>query len=196
MASAAYPLQVDLSAPPRIARWRPLVQWLLAIPQLLVLYVLGLIAEIVWIISFFFILITGNIPEAFFGFQVMVLRYHWRVYSYSGFLREPYPPFEFEMTTSDPGGDPADLAMEYPARLSRWQIFFKWLFAVPHYIVLFFLGIAASFVALVGFFAVIILGRWPEGLRDFLVGVNRWFLRVLAYVYLLTDRYPPFSLRA
>jgi hypothetical protein len=194
MASAAYPLQLDLDAPPRVARWRPLVQWLLAIPQFIVLYVLSLLAEIVWIISFFYILFTGNIPESLFGFQVMVLRYHWRVYSYSGFLREPYPPFEFEMTTNDPGGDPANLRLEYPASLSRWQIFLKWLFAVPHYIALFFIGIAAFIVGVIGFFAVIITGKWPIGLRSFIVGANRWYLRVLAYVYLLTDHYPPFSL--
>jgi hypothetical protein len=72
----------------------------------------------------------------------------------------------------------------------------KWLLAIPHYIVLFFLGIAAFFVAIFTWFAILVTGRYPRGLFDFIVGVGRWGLRVNAYAFLLvTDRYPPFSLR-
>ncbi len=82
----------------------------------------------------------------------------------------------------------------YPERLSRLLIFVKWLLAFPHYIVLMVLGIAAFFAWIVAFFAVLVTGRWPAGLRDFMVGVTRWGYRVTAYVLLLTDRYPPFRL--
>ena len=70
----------------------------------------------------------------------------------------------------------------------------KWLLAIPHYIVLVLLGVAVLVVKLVAFFAVIITGRYPQGLRDFVVGVTRWSFRVQAYVYFMTDRYPPFRL--
>jgi hypothetical protein len=192
--AAEYPLEVGLDASLQVARWRPIVQWLLAIPHLIVLYLLQIVGEIFWIISFFAILFTGRLPDWILGFQAMEFRYNWRVNSYVSFLREPYPPFAYEMTEADPGDDPASLRLEDPGNLSRWKIFLKWLFAIPHLIVLLFLGIAAWVVLVIAWFAVIITGKWPEGLRTFYVGFNRWFYRVRAYVYLLTDEYPPFRL--
>jgi hypothetical protein len=75
------------------------------------------------------------------------------------------------------------------------MVLVKWLLAIPHFIVLTFLGIAAFVVEIIAFFAVIFTGRWPAGMRDFVVGVVRWSTRVNAYVLFLTDEYPPFSLR-
>jgi hypothetical protein len=195
MASAsAYPVQVELESPLEVARWRPLVHWLLAIPQLVVVYivnsVLGLLAFIAW----FAILFTGNIPKGLFDFMAMALRYQWRVMSYLYFMRESYPPFEFDALNLDPGTDPARLSVEYPERLSRGLIFIKWLLILPHFIALLFVGIAALFVGIAAFFAVLFTGRWPQGMRTFLVGVVRWSTRVSAYFYLMTDVYPPFSL--
>lgn len=78
--------------------------------------------------------------------------------------------------------------------LNRWLPLVKWLLAIPHLIVLFFLGIAAFFAVLFAWFAILFTGRYPRGLFDFVVGVTRWANRVLAYAILLvTDRYPPFS---
>lgn len=88
------------------------------------------------------------------------------------------------------------VSFTYPEQLSRWQPLVKWLLAVPHYVVLFFLFVASVVAVVVGFFAVLITGDYPEGLRDFLVGVARWSLRVQAYVGLLTDEHPPFTLSA
>jgi len=81
-------------------------------------------------------------------------------------------------------------------QLSRWLWLVKWLLAIPHYIVLVFLWLAALFVVIFAWFAILFTGRYPRGLFDFVVGVGRWTLRVAAYAVLLsTDRYPPFSLR-
>ena len=81
--------------------------------------------------------------------------------------------------------------------LNRWLPLVKWLLAIPHYIVLFFLGIAAFFVVIMAWFAILFTGRYPKGLFDFVVGVMRWSLRVDAYAILLTtDEYPPFTLEA
>jgi hypothetical protein len=109
-------------------------------------------------------------------------------------MRESYPAFEFPTTEQDPGTDPARLSVEQTSKLSRGLIFVKWLLAFPHYIVLTFLGIAAYVCAIIGFFAVLITGKWPESLRTFIIGVVRWSNRVSIYVFLMTDTYPPFRL--
>ena len=88
---------------------------------------------------------------------------------------------------------PVRLEVEYPERLSRLLIFVKWLLAIPHFIALTLLGIGAFVAAIIGWFAVLFTGRWPEGLFNYIVGVMRWGARVGAYIYLLTDRYPPFT---
>jgi hypothetical protein len=192
--AVGFPLQLDLDAPENIARWRPLVHWLLAIPQLIVVYALGIVQSIVWILAFFAILFTGKMPDSFFGFMAMTHRYQWRVGSFTLFMREGYPPFEFLTVGPDPNDDPARLSIEQAPTLSRGLIFVKWLLAIPHYIVLFVLFIAVYVVTIVAFFAVIITGKWPESLRTFVIGVMRWSYRVSIYIYLMTDEYPPFSL--
>jgi hypothetical protein len=191
----AYPVVVELDAPLPIARWRPLVQWVLAIPQLIMVYVLGSVAGVIAFLAWFAILFTGKFPPSLFTFMAMEQRYQWRTYSYAAGLVEAYPPFEFDMTGADPGGYPATYSVEEPAQLSRGLIFVKWLLAFPHYIVLALLGIAAAFAWLVGALAVLFTGAWPAGIRDFLVGVNRWTHRVTAYIYLMRDEYAPFSLQ-
>jgi hypothetical protein len=189
-----YPLQLDLEAPYEVARWRPLVHWLLSIPHFVVLYVLALVQRVIFIVSFFAILFTGKMPEGLFGFNAMVLRYQWRVTSYAMFMREDYPEFAFPMESEDPGTEPARMSLEPSPTLSRGLIFIKWLLAIPHFIVLVFLYIAVYIVTIIAFFAVIITGAWPEGMRTFVVGVMRWSARVNMYILLMTDQYPPFSL--
>jgi hypothetical protein len=191
--AGGFPLQLDLEAPDTIARWRPLVHWLLAIPQWIVLYALGLVEGVVWILSFFAILFTGRMPESFFGLITLTHRYQWRVMTYAFFMRESYPPFEFPMEGSDPGTDPARFSVEPAPKLNRGLIFVKWLLAFPHYIVLLFLFIGVYVVWIIAFFAVLITGKWPESLRNYVIGVARWANRVSIYIYLVTDTYPPFS---
>jgi len=193
-AGAGFPLQLELDAPVAIARWRPIVQWFLAIPHFVVLYVLAIVQRVVFIISFFAILFTGKMPDGLFGFNAMVLRYQWRVGSYAMFMREDYPEFAFPTEGPDPATEPARLSVEPAAKLSRGLIFIKWLLAIPHYIVLFVLYIAVYVVVIIAFFVVIFTGDWPSGMRDFVVGVMRWSSRVSAYILLMTDQYPPFSL--
>jgi hypothetical protein len=89
---------------------------------------------------------------------------------------------------------PVRLEIDYTPELNRWLPLVKWLLVIPHFIVLFFVGIAAFFVVIFAFFAVLLTGRWPRGAFDFLVGALRWSYRVVAYYHLMVDAYPPFSL--
>lgn len=188
------PVTLELEAPLEIARWRPLVHWLLAIPALIVTSVLRSVAGVLAFISFFTILFTGSIPDGIYQFQAMHLRYQWRVTSYFLWLREPYPPFTFEMQLDDPGDDPAVLSLAPQEELNRWLPLVKWLLIIPHLFAVFFLIVAETFVFVAAFFAVLVTGRWPQGMRDYVVGVTRWTFRIEAYLYLLHDEYPPFSL--
>jgi hypothetical protein len=178
-----------------VARWRPFFNWVLAIPHLLVVSVINYAVGVVVLIAWFAILFTGKFPPGLFRFLAMARRYQWRTVSHAMGLREPYPPFEFEMVSEDPGTDPpARYSVDEPEVLSRGLIFIKWLLAVPHFIALFFVFIGVFFAWIVGAFAVLFTGAWPQGIRDFIVGSTRWTERVMAYVYLMRDEYPPFSL--
>jgi hypothetical protein len=97
---------------------------------------------------------------------------------------------------SDEVSSPAELRLEGPRRQNRWTVLFRLLLSVPQLVVLYFVSIAAGLVLIVGWFAALVTGRLPESLAAFLRGYLRWSLRVMAYLYLLTDRYPPFSLGA
>lgn len=179
-----------------MARWRPLVQWLLAIPHLIVLWALGFVSSAVGLVSWFAILFTGKLPEGLAGVQSMYLRYHNRVMAYQGFLLPGYPPFSFETDGRDPGTydhEAVDIEPELEGR-NRLTTFFRWLLVIPHLVVLWVVGIAAFLAWIAAFFAVLFTGRWPEGLQHFVVGYLRWTLRVTAYSLLVTDKYPPFRL--
>ena len=192
-----YPAQLGFEGGLRIARWRPLVQWLLAIPQLLIAAALGQVRNVLTLISFFTVLFTKHIPRPLFDMIAMTYRYEWRTTSYAFFLREDYPPFDFQPAASDDGVDPHTMVtLTYPETLNRWAPLYKWFLAIPHFVVLLGLIVASVFVVLAGFFAVVFSGKYPVGLRNFLVGVARYNLRLQAYVGLLNDQYPPFALRA
>jgi hypothetical protein len=192
---SADPVRFEFEAPERVANWRPLVHWLLAIPHLLILYVLSLVSRVLWLVSFFTVLFTEQIPEGIFNFQVMVLRYQARVMTYVWFMREPYPAFEFPMDQRDAGGDPAAVSVERPEKVNRWLPLVKWLLAIPHYIVLLVYGLGAFFVLIAAFFVVLFTGKFPLGMRDYLVKVSRYALHIQVYIQFMRDEYPSFSLR-
>ena len=93
-----YPAQLDFRGTRQIARWRPLVQWFLAIPQLFIAYALAMLRAVLTLISFFTVVFTRRIPRPLFDAIAMTFRYEWRAVSYALFLREEYPPFDFEPT--------------------------------------------------------------------------------------------------
>jgi len=195
--SAPYPLQLEFHADRHITRWRPLVQWLLAIPHLMIAWALRSLRQVLTLISFFTVLFTKQIPRPLFDVIVMTYRYEWRAMSYASFMHEDYPPFDFNLSSEDDGLEPhTSLRLGYPEQLDRWKPLYKWFLAIPQFVVLAGLAIAGCVGIVASFFAVLITGEYPQGIRDFLVSAYRYALRVEAYVGFLTDSYPPFSLAA
>lgn len=194
--SGAYPATFTFDPPEKIANWRPLVNWLLAIPHFAVLYGLRVLGEVVAVISWFAIVFTGKLPESFANLQSMWMRYEMRTYTFALFMREEYPPFAFGMSPTD-GGEDGRVAVNLQPTLTdrnRVTVGFRLILVVPHLVALAVLGIASAVVSIVAFFAVLFTGRWPTEMRDFVLNVQRWYLRVQMYFLMLTDEYPPFQL--
>ena len=137
------------------------------------------------------ILFREKYPRWWFDWNLELTRFSSRVTLYAALLDDRYP------STDEQQALHLDIAYpDVPEDLNRWLPLVKWLLAIPHYIVLFFLGIAAFVSVVIAWFAILFTGRYPRGLFDFVVGVGRWSVRVAAYAFLLTtDRYPPFSLQ-
>jgi hypothetical protein len=193
---AAYPVTMEIGAPERVANWRPLVHWLLAVPHFIVMSVLGLIADVVVLLSWFAIVFTGKLPQGLAGMQCTYLRYSVRTYAYAGFLVEEYPPFTYSPDGADPGDGHRVRVELRPAltKRNRLTVFFRLLLVLPHLIVLTVFGIGLLLAYVAAFFAVLFTGRWPAGIRAFVVGVLDYSLRVRAYLFLLTDEFPSFGL--
>lgn len=191
----SYPATLTFDPPEKIARWRVIGNPILAIPQVIVTYVLAIVAEILVFVAWILGVITGKVPEGLLSFIALYIRYNHRVSLYSLFVVEEYPPFSFDTTFTDPGDYPrvkVDFVPETEGR-NRLTIFFRGLLIIPHFILLFFLGVALSVVLIIGWVAVLITGSWPAGLRDFVINVHRWSVRLSAYMFLLTDEFPPFG---
>jgi hypothetical protein len=136
------------------------------------------------------ILFRQKYPRWWFDFNLQLTRFSTRVSSYLALMSDRYPSTDEEQSVH--------LDVDYPdvkRDLNRWLPLVKWVLAIPHYVVLFFLGIAAVFAVIFAWFSILFTGRYPRGIFDFVEGVLRWGLRVQAYAMLLaTDRYPPFRL--
>lgn len=211
MTAAPYPARLSIDRPGELDRLTTLLRILWAIPIFIVLALVsgggggGVvtinetservrsagagISSAIGVATALMILFRQRYPRWWFDFQLALTRFSYRVATYLALLRDEYPSTEDEQAVH--------LEMDYPdARtLNRWLPLVKWLLAIPHYVVLLFLVLGAVLAVIVAWFAILITGRYPDALFDYVVGVGRWLLRVQAYAFtLLTDRYPPFSL--
>jgi hypothetical protein len=209
-AEAGYPVRFAGELDEPLSRWKWLVKWFLAIPHWLILVVLWIVFGLITIGAFFTILFTRRYPRGMFDFNVGVLRWTWRVqyYAMTGLGTDRYPPFSL---AADPNY-PARLDVEYPKELNRWLPLVKWLLAIPHLIIVSiitgaWLGwtsgngdwqvSAPGLVGILSLVAVVILafrGTYPRDVHSLIVGFSRWVARVVAYVALMRDEYPPFRL--
>ncbi|HSB67604.1 MAG TPA: DUF4389 domain-containing protein, partial [Anaerolineales bacterium] len=150
----------------------------------------GLISGII-LATALMIIFRQRYPRWWFDFARELTRFGYRVGAYMALLTDQYPSTIEEQTVH--------LEIDYPDAkngLDRVMPIFKWLLAIPHYIVLAILASIAVFAVIIAWFAIMISGQYPKGLFDFVVGVGRYGLRVNAYAFLLvTDQYPPFSLQ-
>jgi Domain of unknown function (DUF4389) len=213
-ARPTYPVRIEGRLDQELSRWLWLVKWLLAIPHYIVLAFLWIAFVVLTVVAFFGILFTGRYPKGIFEFNVGVLRWTWRVafYSYAALGTDRYPPF-----TLGPAPDyPATLDVAYPEALSRGLVLVKWwLLAIPQYVIVgiflgggsyaasraenwtWRLGFEGGLIGVLVLFAGVALlftTRYPRGIFDFALGLDRWVARVAAYAGLMTDAYPPFRL--
>ena len=145
---------------------------------------------ILFLATLLMILFRQKYPRWWFDWNVALVKFGTRVATYIGLLTDVYPSTDEEQAVHI--GIPYP---DVPKDLNRWLPLVKWFLAIPHYIVLVCLAIAAIVCVVIAWFAILFTGRYPRGLFDFVVGVSRWSLRVAAYAFLLTtDRYPLFSL--
>jgi hypothetical protein len=207
--SASYPVQFDVDYPDRpLNRLTTFFRLILVIPIGIVLsLVSGQMtvipmrwAQVVVITAggllflpvLLLILFRRKYPRWWFDWNLELLRFGNRVSTYIALLRDEYPSTDEQQAVH--------LDIRYPdaeRELNRWLPLVKWLLAIPHYIVLFALGIVTFFAVIISWFAILFTGRYPHALFDFVVGFFRWQNRVTAYAILLvTDTYPPFRLGA
>ena len=149
---------------------------------------IGIAAAVAAIFAWFAILFTRKHPRGIWDFTNYFMRWRTRAIAYMALLRDEYPPF-------GDGEYPVTYRVEYPEEpRNLWSVGLRIFYAIPHLIVLFFLGIAWFITAVIAWFAILFTGAYPEGLYRFAVGYLRWSVRVETYLYLMRDEYPPFSL--
>jgi hypothetical protein len=186
---------VVVDSPYEIARWRPLVNWLLFIPHGIILQALGALSRVVFFIYWLVLLFTGNLNRGLYGVMVMYERYNARA---TGFLlgySEVYAPFDFHTGSSDNDAyPPVRLNLPEPPATASRKSALNILLAIPHYIVIAVFGIGAGVVAIIAWFAVLFTGAWPQGMRDFLVRFANYYYRVWTYVAMVENDYPKFGL--
>jgi hypothetical protein len=205
-----YPARLNGQLDLPLSRWLWIVKWFLAIPHVIVLFFLWIAVSVLTIVAGFAILFTGRYPRSLFDFNLGVMRWSWRVafYAFDAFGTDRYPPFSLQRDPSYP----ADFDVDYPAQLSRGLVLVKWwLLAIPHLIIVSILaggwgvgwlgdwrtagggGLIWILAVIAGFF-LLFKNEYPQQLFDLVMGLNRWCYRVLAYVALMRDEYPPFRL--
>lgn len=210
-APSTYPVRLDVEYSPELNRVTTLFRVVMVIPIAIVYGVLtagtsqtvveetgetvttssGGIVSGLFVATLLMLLFRRRYPRWWFDFALELYRFGSRIGAYALLLTDDYP--------STVERQKVRLEIDYPDAehdLNRWLPLVKWFLAIPHVVVLFFLSLAAAVSVLVAWFAILFTGRYPRGLFDYVVGVGRWWLRVEGYAILLvTDRYPPFSLR-
>ena len=208
-----YPITLAVEYPERLSRLTTFFRYLMIIPQYIVIAFISIAAYVVMFLSWWAILFTARYPEVFFNFITWWLRWYARFGGYALLLTDKYPPFSGRVETDYP----IILEVEHPEKLSRLTTFFRlpiipmptmtiggqWRLqpqttpgmpmAIPQYVVLMFISIAACVILFLSWWAILFIGRYPRVFFDFITWWFRWSIRVTGYVYLVTDKYPPFS---
>ena len=184
-----------VDSPYELARWRPLVNWVLYIPHAVILYALQILARMVFLVYWLMFIFTGKLHPGLYNVMVMYERYNARAGGFLVGFSETYPPFDF---TTDPADNnaypPVCLSLPVVPESVPRSAALNVIKAIPHYVVLMIYFIAAAVVAVIGWFAVLFTGAWPQDMRGFLVRVSNYYLRVWTYVTMTENDYPKFGL--
>ncbi len=164
------------------------------LPHVFILFFLSLWGAILSFVAWWIILFTGRYPQSFFEYQVKLIRWQARLNARRLNLADGYPAFGL-----DAQDDSVTVEIPYPESTSRGLLLLRTFFGVlyvviPHGFVLFFLTIGVALAVFVGWWIILFTGKLPEGIHNFIVGYQRWALRVSLYMSNMTDTYPPFSL--
>jgi Domain of unknown function (DUF4389) len=186
ISSSEYSVDVIMSRPPKTSRLLLLFRWLLLIPQYFFALVVYIVAMVLLLLNYIVVLITGRC--AFFGFLSGTIRYGTRLTAYTYFMTDKYPPFSI----GEEPDYPAQIVIEHPRKVHRWRVF-SFVLAIPHILVLYGLLILWMCTTLIAFVAGLITGRYLPGLFGIAIMTLRYQTRVNAYLYLITEGYPPFS---
>lgn len=177
----------DVARPERLSRLLIFVKWLMILPHAFVLYFYGILAGITTFLAWFVILFTGTFPEQMWNLVYSYTRWNARLSVYIYLLRDEYPPF-------GEAPYPMSFRLRRPERSSRLLLFGRIFLMIPISIWLSLIGLAASFVLIFSWFAILITGNIPTGAFNFLVGTLRYSIRVSCWGSMLTDQWPGFSL--
>jgi hypothetical protein len=161
---------------------------ILAIPLILWVILWGVIAMLAYIVNWFATLIMGRSPDGLHNFLATFLRYSTHLRAYLLLVADPYPPF-----TGRPGTYPIDLEIDPPQRQNRLTVFFRWILAIPALLLTNILSNLSQLLAIFSWFIALVMGRVPEGLRNFAALAIRIETQTYAYLLLLTGRYPSFN---
>jgi len=184
-----------VDSPYQLAKWRPLVHWVMYIPHQIIIKALQTVAFVVGVIYWVTLLITGRLHPGMYGLLAMNERYQQRATGFLLGFTETYAPFDFDTGASDNGAyPPIRVKLPTPPESTPRVAALNFFLAIPHYIVLAVLAIAAFVVAVIAWFAVLLTGAWPKAMRDFLVKVGNYYLRVWIYVAMVETQYPRFGL--
>jgi hypothetical protein len=185
-----YPVRLHVEHPYRLSRLTTFFRLFLLIPAAIIQFLVTFGQFFVLTAVVLMLLFTKRYPHAWFEWIRYLTQYSMRISLYSSLMTDQYP------STTEGQGILLQIDEPEPGSLSRWMPLVKWFIAIPHYIVLYVVGIIASIVIVIAWFAILFVGRFPEGMFDFVLGYYRWTTRVSGYAFLLvTDRYPPFRLR-
>lgn len=189
MTAYPYPVAYAIDPPERYNRWTVAFRPILAIPQLLLTGGRGALTAVLGFLSlfaWFAILFTGRYPRSMRDFALLIFRWSQNVDAYVALQAAPYPPFGV-------GDYPLRLDVQPAEQYNRWAVGFRIFLVIPHAIVLAFLVAVQVIVTIIAWFAILFTGRYPAGMFAFSVGVSRWYARVMAYLCLFVDEYPPFT---